>query len=182
MKKLLTLILLLLPFSALQAQDSKIDSLMSLLPVVKDTVKAEVLRNLMYAYQRNNLDFAIRYVHILVAYGYEIDEPYYAMVAHNVAGVEYFRAREYDSAVLYFKYAYTNKMGEALFSLKLEEHEGQYEMTVSDNGSGISDETLNATQSSSLGLRLTRMLSDQLEGEYAFDNSEGTCFKLKFAI
>ncbi len=81
-----------------------------------------------------------------------------------------------------FKYAYTNKLGGALFSVKLEQNEGQYEMTVSDNGSGISDEALNATQSSSLGLRLTRMLSDQLEGEYTFDNKEGTSFSLKFAV
>ncbi len=81
-----------------------------------------------------------------------------------------------------FKYAYTDKMGGASFSVKLKQHEGQYEMTVSDNGLGIPDEALNATQSSSLGLRLTRMLSDQLEGEYAFDNSEGTRFELKFAV
>lgn len=81
-----------------------------------------------------------------------------------------------------FKYAYTNRMGGALFSIKLEQNEGQYKMTVSDNGIGISDELLNATQSSSLGLRLTRMLSDQLEGEYRFDNTDGTRFELKFAI
>ena len=81
-----------------------------------------------------------------------------------------------------FKYAYTDKMGGALFSVKLEQNDGQYKMTVSDNGAGIPDEVLNATQSSSLGLRLTRMLSDQLEGDYEFDNSEGTSFKLKFAV
>ncbi len=81
-----------------------------------------------------------------------------------------------------FKYAYTDKMGGALFSVKLEKKEGQYEMTVSDNGSGIPEDVLSATKSSSLGLRLTRMLSDQLEGEYQFDNAEGARFKLKFAV
>lgn len=81
-----------------------------------------------------------------------------------------------------FKYAYTKKMGGALFSVKLEQNDGQYDMTVSDNGSGIPDEALNNTRSSSLGLRLTRMLSDQLEGDYEFDNSQGTSFKLKFAV
>lgn len=81
-----------------------------------------------------------------------------------------------------FKYAYTNKMGGALFSVKLERKGEQYEMTVKDNGSGIPDEALTVTQSSSLGLRLTRMLSDQLEGDYEFDNSQGTSFKLKFAV
>ncbi len=81
-----------------------------------------------------------------------------------------------------FKYAYTGKMGGAMFSVKLEQNEGQYEMTVSDNGAGIPDEALNNGQSASLGLRLTRMLSDQLEGDYEFDNVEGTSFKLKFAV
>ena len=81
-----------------------------------------------------------------------------------------------------FKYAYTEKMGGAVFSVKLEQNDGGYQMTVSDNGKGMPDEALTAAQSSSLGLRLTRMLSDQLEGEYEFDNAEGTSFTLKFAV
>lgn len=81
-----------------------------------------------------------------------------------------------------FKYAFAERLGGAVLSIKLEQNDGEYHMTVADNGSGISDEVLNATQSTSLGLRLTRMLSDQLEGDYQFDNSEGTRFDLKFAV
>ena len=81
-----------------------------------------------------------------------------------------------------FKYAYTEKMGGATFSVKLEQDEEGYQMTVSDNGKGMPDEALTAAQSSSLGLRLTRMLSDQLEGEYEFDNTQGTSFQLRFAV
>lgn len=81
-----------------------------------------------------------------------------------------------------FKYAYTNKMGGALFSIKLEQNHNGYQLTVADNGAGIPDEALNNPQSSSLGLRLTRMLSDQLEGDYEFENSAGTRFKLNFAV
>ncbi len=81
-----------------------------------------------------------------------------------------------------FKYAYAKRVGGGVFKVVLKKEGGEYRMTVSDNGSGIPDEVLNATQSSSLGLKLTRMLSDQLEGEYNFDNSNGTTFDLKFAV
>ncbi|MGW8123544.1 tetratricopeptide repeat-containing sensor histidine kinase [Roseivirga echinicomitans] len=81
-----------------------------------------------------------------------------------------------------FKYAYAKRVGGAVFRVVLKKEGNEYSMTVSDNGSGIPDEVLNATQSSSLGLKLTRMLSDQLEGKYNFDNSNGTTFDLKFAV
>ena len=81
-----------------------------------------------------------------------------------------------------FKYAYAKRVGGGVFKVVLKKEESEYRMTVSDNGSGIPDKVLNATQSSSLGLKLTRMLSDQLEGEYNFDNSNGTTFDLKFAV
>ena len=81
-----------------------------------------------------------------------------------------------------FKYAYAKRVGGGVFKVVLKKEGGEYRMTVSDNGHGIPDEVLNATQSSSLGLKLTRMLSDQLEGEYNFDNSNGTTFDLKFAV
>jgi len=81
-----------------------------------------------------------------------------------------------------FKYAYAKRVGGGVFKVVLKKEGSEYRMTVSDNGHGIPDEVLNATQSSSLGLKLTRMLSDQLEGEYNFDNSNGTTFDLKFAV
>ncbi|WP_421894897.1 tetratricopeptide repeat-containing sensor histidine kinase [Marinoscillum sp.] len=81
-----------------------------------------------------------------------------------------------------FKYAFTQRMGGGVFKVVLQHEEGAYHLTVSDNGSGIPDELMHATQSASLGLKLTRMLSDQLEGDYHFSNSEGTTFELKFAV
>lgn len=81
-----------------------------------------------------------------------------------------------------FKYAYAKRVGGGVFKVKLHKKEGAYHLTVSDNGSGIPDEVLNATQSTSLGLKLTKMLSDQLEGEYNFSNTNGTTFDLKFAV
>ena len=80
-----------------------------------------------------------------------------------------------------FKYAFGQRLGGAKFKVQLMKTENEYFMKVSDNGSGIPDEVLNATSSKSLGLKLTRILSDQLEGEYDFDNSNGTSFELRFS-
>ncbi len=53
-------------------------------------------------------------------------------------------------------------------------------MHISDNGKGIPEE-IDIRKTRSLGLRLVRILSEQLEGEYEFENEGGMSFKLKFA-
>jgi two-component sensor histidine kinase len=81
-----------------------------------------------------------------------------------------------------FKYAFEKRLGN-IFKIDLElQHDNLYHMKVSDNGIGIPDGNLNNSKSLSLGLKLTKMLSDQLEGEYAFSNTNGTTFDLKFAV
>lgn len=81
-----------------------------------------------------------------------------------------------------FKHAYSKRLGGAVFSVKLKNNNGQYAMTISDNGEGIPEELLHSTKPGSLGLQLTKMLSEQLEGEYSFSNTHGTTFDLKFAV
>ena len=78
-----------------------------------------------------------------------------------------------------FKYAYDGKK-QGTFHISLINNGGQYVLTVSDNGKGMPDE-VNTRKSKSLGLRLVKMLSIQLEGEYAFNSSNGTKFELRFA-
>lgn len=80
-----------------------------------------------------------------------------------------------------FKYAFNNQLGGILKVHIQRNASEEYEMLVADNGHGISDEALHNTDSQSLGLKLTRMLSDQLEGEYDFSNKNGTTFELKFS-
>ncbi len=78
-----------------------------------------------------------------------------------------------------FKYAFQGR-DEGEFNIYLTKEAGQYQLHVSDNGVGLPAE-IDIRRSRSLGLRLVRILSDQLEGEYNFDNTEGTNFTLTFA-
>lgn len=78
-----------------------------------------------------------------------------------------------------FKYAFEN-MENGSLSIFLTEDNGTYSLKVKDDGKGIPDE-IDIKKTKSLGLRLVRMLSQQLEGEFAFSNDQGTSFELKFA-
>lgn len=78
-----------------------------------------------------------------------------------------------------FKYAFLKK-SEGLLSISLTEQNGQYALNVKDNGSGIPEE-VDLRKTKSLGLRLVRMLSQQLEGDFKFSVENGTAFELKFA-
>ena len=78
-----------------------------------------------------------------------------------------------------FKYAFDGKP-RGKFNIYITRSGGNYELRISDNGKGIPEE-IDIRKTRSLGLRLVRVLSDQLEGEYAFENNGGMNFNLKFA-
>lgn len=80
-----------------------------------------------------------------------------------------------------FKYAFESNIEGEQLNIAIEKEGSNYTMIVSDNGKGIPDEVLTNTNSRSLGLKLTRILSEQLEGEFDFDNSQGTTFALRFS-
>ncbi len=78
-----------------------------------------------------------------------------------------------------FKYAFDGKKkGE--YNIYLTREDGHYELHVSDNGKGLPEE-IDIRKTRSLGLRLVRVLSNQLEGQYHFENDGGMNFKLRFA-
>lgn len=54
---------------------------------------------------------------------------------------------------------------------------GTYELTVSDNGIGISP-NIDPQNTQSLGLQLVHLLTEQLEGVIQLDRSQGTSFKI----
>ncbi|MCX6556915.1 MAG: response regulator [Candidatus Aminicenantes bacterium] len=56
-----------------------------------------------------------------------------------------------------------------------------FELTVADNGVGLPAD-LDFEKSETLGLRLVKMLSQQLNGSIALDRSAGTVFSLKFPV
>lgn len=77
-----------------------------------------------------------------------------------------------------FKYAFVGQQN-GVFSIVLTEENGEYTMTIKDDGVGSSSK-INIEKARSLGLRLIRMLSQQLEGEFEYTNETGTCFRLTF--
>ena len=78
-----------------------------------------------------------------------------------------------------FKYAF-DKEQKGTISIFLTENEGEFTLNVMDDGKGIPEE-IDIRKTKSLGLRLVRMLSQQLEGEFEFQSNNGTSFELKFA-
>lgn len=79
-----------------------------------------------------------------------------------------------------FKYAFKNRLqGE----IKIELHsikDDQYQLIISDDGVGI-PQHIDWQDTPSLGLRLVKILAEQLEANIDFDRSQGTCFTLTFS-
>lgn len=77
-----------------------------------------------------------------------------------------------------FKHAFPgNREGEIFVSLKRNPKENRRELVVADNGVGL-PEDFNADESSSLGLQLVTVLSQQVEAELRIERSIGTKFTL----
>jgi len=64
-------------------------------------------------------------------------------------------------------------------SLTITNHDG-ITLIYSDNGQGITNEEWD--KSNSLGNRLIRMMSQQLDGKYKIDNNKGFCFNLHISL
>ena len=69
--------------------------------------------------------------------------------------------------------------GDCLIEVMAEKKGDTYVLTVADNGVGL-PAGLNLEQSETLGLKLIRMLSGQLNGTIELDRTRGTAFHLRF--
>ena len=78
------------------------------------------------------------------------------------------------------KYAYPpGKKGE--IRIELSKSLGYAEISVSDNGPGLPD-GFDPSKAGTLGLKLVTMLTEQIKGEVAFENKNGTTVRVKFRI
>jgi two-component sensor histidine kinase len=80
-----------------------------------------------------------------------------------------------------FKHGFPNGAGEIRLTLRKVE-EGRCSLLVEDNGVGISSD-INVNTSKSLGLRLVRLLTQQIRGSFELvRSSPGTSARLQFAV
>lgn len=77
-----------------------------------------------------------------------------------------------------YKYAFNNSE-EKWIKISLKKESNKIEIIYSDSGPGI-PEYINPQESESLGLELIHVLTDQLEGEVHYDNSNGSTFTINF--
>jgi two-component sensor histidine kinase len=78
-----------------------------------------------------------------------------------------------------FKHAFPSGKGEIKINLKVDSNQ-QIHLSVTDNGRGLPPQ-LNWEESPSLGLRLVRLLSQQLDAEVQVKtNQKGTSFNIEF--
>jgi two-component sensor histidine kinase len=78
------------------------------------------------------------------------------------------------------KYAFPNRLhGTIYISLHEAPGDENFALTVWDDGIGI-DNSFDVTKATSLGMRLVKMLIDQLNGKLAFDGAAGTKIEIQF--
>ena len=75
------------------------------------------------------------------------------------------------------KYAFPENSGK--ITIKLVSHDGQLELTIADNGTGMSEDLI-LESSKTLGLQLVNSLINQLDGKLEVETSHGTKFKIIF--
>lgn len=78
-----------------------------------------------------------------------------------------------------YKYAFKNKK-EGTISIEVKQLKTHdYQLMVKDNGKGIQQD-LNIEEINSLGLKLVRILTHQLQGNFSYKNDEGAQFMITF--
>ena len=75
-----------------------------------------------------------------------------------------------------YKHAFKNKE-KGIILIQITQKDDQYQLMVSDDGLGITNQQINHN---GLGLELVRLLISQIKGILEMDNSNGTSFKIKF--
>jgi len=76
-----------------------------------------------------------------------------------------------------YKYAFDNSDGEIQIGMK--ENMQQYELTLSDNGKGLPKD-FDIKKTDSFGLRIMKLLTEQLNGTFNLSNSNGVTLQIKF--
>jgi two-component sensor histidine kinase len=78
------------------------------------------------------------------------------------------------------KYAFPNRPAGTIYvSLNSDPAAAGYDLIVWDDGVGIAPD-FDISKATSLGMRLVKMLTDQLNGKLAFDGSQGTKIQIQF--
>lgn len=77
------------------------------------------------------------------------------------------------------KYAFQDKDGGEILITFIETEPGKYKLAVRDSGVGI-DENLDIENSKSLGLKLVRTLTRQINGHLRISSNPGACFEIDF--
>lgn len=76
-----------------------------------------------------------------------------------------------------YKYAFENKKG--IIKISMKDLGGNYQLQLSDNGKGL-PEDFDIKKSDSFGLRIMKLLSEQLDGSFALNNNNGLSLNIKF--
>ncbi len=80
-----------------------------------------------------------------------------------------------------YKYAKVNSNCKLVIIVNLHSTDNKIELNYKDNGTGIPENILNQKEiENSLGIELIKSLSDQLNGEFFFENNNGMNFNLVF--
>ncbi|PKL84042.1 MAG: hypothetical protein CVV24_01925 [Ignavibacteriae bacterium HGW-Ignavibacteriae-3] len=77
-----------------------------------------------------------------------------------------------------FKYAFPSNQN-GIVQIRLYKETDNYRLTVKDDGVGFPEE-YNAALSNSLGLKLVKMMSEQMRGNFTINSNSGTEFKIDF--